>query len=99
MENVLQRRGLYLVFEKLRIIVYRNLFKRVFLLTKTVKMPLAAHLACLHRAGEEDATLDSLECVLSILIDQGYIKGYIAHERSFLVVSQTSAFPPISSVR
>eukprot|EP00160_Parvularia_atlantis_P015918 Unigene4797_Nuclearia_a/m.14666 Unigene4797_Nuclearia_a/g.14666 ORF Unigene4797_Nuclearia_a/g.14666 Unigene4797_Nuclearia_a/m.14666 type:complete len:410 (+) Unigene4797_Nuclearia_a:40-1269(+) len=98
LETPLQRRGLYFVFERLRLIAYRNLFKRALTIVKTHKLSLATLLTCLHVAGLADATTDDLECVLAVLIDRGFIKGYIAHDKGFLVVSQTNAFPPLTGI-
>ncbi|KAI7900741.1 uncharacterized protein BX663DRAFT_544623 [Cokeromyces recurvatus] len=43
--------------------------------------------------------MEDLECILVSLISQGYIRGYIQHQRQRLVLSKLNAFPPISSVR
>ncbi|KAI9487069.1 MAG: hypothetical protein EXX96DRAFT_627751 [Benjaminiella poitrasii] len=42
---------------------------------------------------------DDLECILVSLISQGYVRGYIQHQRQRLIVSKVNAFPPISAVR
>lgn len=40
--------------------------------------------------------LDDVECLLANMIHMGYIKGYISHEKSTVVLSKKLPFPPIS---
>ena len=42
---------------------------------------------------------DEIECIMANLIFRGYLKGYIAHAKGFLVVSKKLAFPAIGAVR
>ena len=87
------RIGVYLVFEQVRLLVYRNLFRRVFVLTNhNTRLNLSLFEVCLGSMGVE-ADLDEIECILANLIVQGKIKGYISHEKRFLVVSKTEPFP------
>jgi len=41
---------------------------------------------------------EQIRCVLANLIYSGYIKGYISHQHSKLVVSKGVAFPPLSDL-
>jgi hypothetical protein len=96
----------YLVLEKLRTVILRNLFKQLYLLAPAprhqLKLPMLA--AVMHSLGQTSATagetggatesLDELECTLANLIYSGYIKGYIAHEKRVLVLSKANPFPP-----
>ena len=41
---------------------------------------------------------EEVECVLANLIYKGYIKGYLSHQHSKLVVSKGNAFPPLREV-
>jgi len=43
--------------------------------------------------------LDEIECVLSSLIYQQYIMGYISHEKRYLILSKDKPFPKLNSVR
>lgn len=53
---------------------------------------------------KQQVDLDETECILCILIEKvrkffyskGLMKGYIAHEKSFLVLSQKDPFPKVS---
>ncbi len=40
---------------------------------------------------------DEVECLLSTLIYQGYMKGYIAHNQQKVVVSTSNSFPKIEN--
>lgn len=42
---------------------------------------------------DEDVDLDEVECILSNLIYQGKIKGYISHEKRTLIISKADPFP------
>jgi hypothetical protein len=94
--DFLRTKGVFLVVEKLRLIAYRNLFKRIFLLQgKADKISLKMATTLLTNLGIE-MDIDELECILANLIYQGMIKGYLAHAHSYLVVSLKNTFPPIS---
>jgi hypothetical protein len=55
--------------------------------------------------GEEEESLvssvnvDELECLLANLIDKGYMKGYLAHEKQFVVLSKADPFPALLSIK
>lgn len=85
--------GVYLVLEYVRMIAYRNLFRRVYLLQgSNTKLLLQSFEAALEFLGE-DVDNDAVECLLANLIFQGRVKGYISHEKKFMIVSKTDAFP------
>ncbi|CAB0002011.1 unnamed protein product [Nesidiocoris tenuis] len=73
------KNGIYLILERLRIVTYRNLFKKVYLLEKQPVVPLQDLLAALRLVDREDTTLEEANCILANLIHQGKIKGYISH--------------------
>lgn len=60
--------GIYLILEKLKIITYRNLFKKVYLLMKTHQIPIEAFLVALKFMKVEDIDLDEVHCILANLI-------------------------------
>jgi hypothetical protein len=93
--------GVYLVLEQVKTIAYRNLFKRLYLLANTTRLNLASVLAVLtgDTVGEKDMDLDELECVLANLIYQGKVKGYISHQKHFLILSKSDPFPIAAVVR
>ena len=97
-------KGVYLLLEKLKVSVYRNLFRLVYLHVwgpqvearggnekERVQLPLAVLLKCMKGMGV-DMGMDELECVLANLIFNGQIKGYIAHQRC-VVLSKADPFP------
>uniref|UniRef100_A0A8C4RKT8 PCI domain-containing protein 2 n=1 Tax=Erpetoichthys calabaricus TaxID=27687 RepID=A0A8C4RKT8_ERPCA len=97
-ETFFIRCGIFLILEKLKIITYRNLFKKVYLLLKTHQLPLDAFLVSLKFMQVEDVDIDEVQCILANLIYMGHIKGYISHQHQKLVVSKQNPFPPLSSV-
>ncbi|KAL0614457.1 PCI domain-containing protein 2 [Plecturocebus cupreus] len=62
------RCGIFLILEKLKIITYRNLFKKVYLLLKTHQLSLDAFLVALKFMQVEDVDIDEVQCILANLI-------------------------------
>ncbi|KAM7111204.1 PCI domain-containing protein 2 isoform 10-T10 [Molossus nigricans] len=97
-ETFFIRCGIFLILEKLKIITYRNLFKKVYLLLKTHQLSLDAFLVALKFMQVEDVDIDEVQCILANLIYMGHIKGYISHQHQKLVVSKQNPFPALSTV-
>nr|CDS34539.2 hypothetical transcript [Hymenolepis microstoma] len=87
--------GIYLILEKLKMITYRNLFKRIAQILNTHLLPIGAFMKALKMMGVEDIDEDETECILANLIYEGKIKGYLAHQQQKLVVSKLQPFPPL----
>ncbi|XP_045422632.1 PCI domain-containing protein 2 isoform X6 [Lemur catta] len=96
-ETFFIRCGIFLILEKLKIITYRNLFKKVYLLLRTHQLSLDAFLVALRLMQVEDVDIDEVQCILANLIYMGHIKGYISHQHQKLVVSKQNPFPPLST--
>lgn len=103
-DNVMQKyeaffidTGIYIIVEKLKIIAYRNLFKKVYLILQTHQIDLQHFLNALKFVGEDEITMDETHCIVANLIAEGRIKGYISYQHNKLVVSkQTSPFPSLN---
>jgi len=90
-------KGIFLILEKLRYIVYRNLFRKVYLYNskkdpKNSHLLNLSHLQAALRINGVEMCLDELECILANLIYQGSMKGYIAHKKC-VVLSKKEPFP------
>jgi nuclear mRNA export protein PCID2/THP1 len=92
------RLGVYLVLEQVKVIAYRNLFRRVYTVTNNTRLRLPIFEAVMNWLGDE-ATLDEVECIVSNLIVQGKVKGYINHEKWTLVLSKMEPFPKRAVVK
>lgn len=90
--------GVYLVLEQTKMIAYRNLFRKIFLLTNSTRLNLQAFVIALQWMGQ-DTDIDEVECLLTNLIYQNKIKGYISHEKRFMIVSKTDPFPKSAVVK
>lgn len=97
-EDFFIKNGIYLVLERLKIITYRNLFKKVYLLLKTHQIPIDAFLVAVKLMKIEDVDLDEVQCIVANLIYEGKIKGYISFQHQKLVVSKQNAFPPLATL-
>lgn len=87
------RIGVFLVLEQVKIIAYRNLIKRIYIATGNNTRLNLGVIESVMKTLVHDIDLDEIECILSNLIFQGKIKGYISHQKSFLVLSKTDPFP------
>lgn len=90
--------GIYLIVEKLKLIAYRNLFKKVYLALNTHQIPVLSLLVALQMYGMEDIDMDETECLLANLIYEGKIKGYISYQHKKLVISKQNPFPSLSTI-
>lgn len=93
--------GVYLFLEKLKMTTYRNLFKTLARLLNTAQIPIEIYVDMLKFLGETDMDNDICQCILSNLIFEGKIKGYISHKFNKLVISKDFkiAFPRLSSIQ
>mmetsp|Transcript_52939 Transcript_52939/g.106112 ORF Transcript_52939/g.106112 Transcript_52939/m.106112 type:complete len:421 (-) Transcript_52939:279-1541(-) len=105
--DVFIKQGTYLVLEKAKTLVYRNLVKKVHRLTSELKAKAAGEeggsaAATTVKLGDVEAALkvcgeplspDEVECTVANLIYNGHVKGYISHKQRVLVLSKTNPFP------
>ena len=95
------RHGSYLLVERAKTIAYRNFFKIVHELhpAGTTKLDISAFKTCLDAVGLKNSMdKEEIECVVANLIYKGYIKGYLSHQHSKLVVSKANGFPALRDV-
>lgn len=90
--------GIYLIIDKLKIIAYRNLFRKVYLILDKHQIPVEALQTALVSLGQTDVDLDETQCIVANLIYEGKIKGYISHQHRKVVVSKQNPFPPLTSL-
>ncbi|XP_018417753.1 PREDICTED: PCI domain-containing protein 2 isoform X2 [Nanorana parkeri] len=67
-ETFFIRCGIYLILEKLKIITYRNLFKKVYLLLRTHQLSLDAFFVALKFMQVKDVDIDEVNCIAANLI-------------------------------
>jgi hypothetical protein len=106
-EDEFVKRRIYLTLERGRDIALRNLLRKVFLAggfeepkednatpVRRTRIPLAEFQAAISMgSGGEAIDPDEVECLLSNMIYKDLMKGYIARERGFVVLSKKGAFP------
>lgn len=92
------RSGTFLLLERVRMIVQRNLLKQLLnggFAPAVGKSPLLP-LATIQKAFEIHGVimdLDELECVMANLMYRGIVKGYISHQKRTVVLKETESFP------
>jgi len=88
----------FLIIEKLKNVVYRNVCKAVLTSHKPeTRFPIHYFQAALKLKGCA-MELDEVECIVATLIGNGFIKGYISHQHAKVVLSKDKAFPPLSAL-
>ncbi|KAK7750108.1 COP9 signalosome (CSN) subunit [Diatrype stigma] len=104
-EDEFIKRRIYLTLERGRDIALRNLLRKVFIAggyeeskngaapVRRTRIPVAEFAAAMKVKGGVDIDTDEVECLLANMIYKNLMKGYIAHERGFVVLSKTGAFP------
>lgn len=92
------RMGIFLVLEQVKIIAYRNLFKRIYLIKDNAHLWLGVLESVMRYLGE-DADLDEIECIVANLIFQGHVKGYLSHQRRHLILSKVNPFPTSTIIK
>lgn len=93
-EEVFIGKALFLSVEKMRMLVYRSLIRKMFN-AFGLKIVLDKIVEALAKFCHKEVSRDELECILANMIFRGYIKGYISHKVGYLVLSKKNAFPPV----
>ncbi|TKR80180.1 hypothetical protein L596_014296 [Steinernema carpocapsae] len=91
--------GIFLMLERLKVITYRTLFKRIATILNSSKIPISAFLCAVHYLGETDMDEAEAACIIANLIAQKKVKGYISHQHKVVVISKQDPFPALSSIR
>lgn len=105
-EDEFVKRRIYLTLERGRDIALRNLLRKVFIAggfeepkepgaapLRRTRIPLAEFVAAISLGSQQQLDTDEVECLLANMIYKGLMKGYIAREKAFVVLSKTGAFP------
>ncbi|XP_020803888.1 PCI domain-containing protein 2 homolog [Drosophila serrata] len=90
------RSGIYLAVQKLKNIVYRSLFKKVFIIRKSHELEMSEFQEALKFVGVKDVKLDQVHCIVANLICEGKINGKITGNQK-LVISEQDPFPALIS--
>mmetsp|Transcript_36003 Transcript_36003/g.88595 ORF Transcript_36003/g.88595 Transcript_36003/m.88595 type:complete len:404 (+) Transcript_36003:126-1337(+) len=85
-------KSIYLLLHKLKLCVYRNLFKRAYNVEKKPQTKLETFVCAVRACGCEDVSAEQVECMLANLIHQGLVKGYIAHKQQTVVLKKDDPF-------
>lgn len=97
--DFLWRYGIYLIIERLRPIALRNLIKKVAKLADSHLVDIQLVLAAVRLVQpDEDVKIEEVHCIISNLIYEGKIKGYLSIGHQKVVLSKTNPFPPIAEL-
>lgn len=100
--------GIYFTLEKLKGLVYRNIFKKVAKIVNTHQIPInnfvnainyfQSNRGKIQLAEDERVTCEEVHCLLANLIAENKLKGYIALQQQILVISKQNPFPKLSNI-
>ncbi|KAI8837835.1 hypothetical protein BC829DRAFT_404917 [Chytridium lagenaria] len=91
----LQRhRFLTIARHRFNIAVFRNLFRKIQTVFPKVMLFETVERAC-RFSGLYDFTIEDAECIAQSLMDHGYMKGYISHNKKSIMLSSKDPFPKI----
>ncbi|KAI8337787.1 hypothetical protein BD560DRAFT_413111 [Blakeslea trispora] len=97
-EPLLIRQGTYFAMEKAESIAIRQLFRKVFVIMGfNTRIPIGTFKQALTFEGMSIG-LEEAEWMLANMIYKGYMKGYLSHEKMFLVLSKDNPFPQVAQV-
>lgn len=96
--DFLWRYGIYLIIERLRPIALRNLFKKVAKCANSHLVDLEMILNAVRMVQPGDIKIEEVHCMLSNLIYEGRIKGYLSIGHQKLVLSKTNPFPSFAEL-
>lgn len=98
------QKELFLIIQlHLKNLILRNLFRRIVLVASSMpgatdsRLPLSS-LQAGFAVYKLEQGRDEVECWLANLISEGYVKGYISHDKGILVLSKKNPFPPPSTL-
>lgn len=98
--------GIYFTLEKLKVLVYRNIFKKVAKIVQNHQIPLNHFVDAINYyqsnrnrielADDDKMTMEEVHCLLANLIADNKLKGYISLQHQKLVISKQNPFPKLS---
>ncbi|KAI8901557.1 hypothetical protein BC833DRAFT_577002 [Globomyces pollinis-pini] len=99
-QNTLIKWGTFLTLERARLLVVRQLFRNMWMMSDrpsrmTVQMLATGVRLSMHQTLSDP---DQVCCLIVNCIDRGYLKGYLSHEKQTLVLKKGDPFPPISGL-
>ncbi|KAI8997447.1 hypothetical protein BDB01DRAFT_713422 [Pilobolus umbonatus] len=97
-EALLIRQGTYFAIEKAESIAIRQLFRKVFIILGcNTRIPIQKFNDALDFEGLK-IEIEEAEWMLANMIFKGYMRGYLSHEKMFVVLSKDNPFPPVAQV-
>ncbi|KAF7490023.1 PCI domain-containing protein 2 [Sarcoptes scabiei] len=100
--------GIYFTLEKLKALVYRNIFKKVAKIVNSHQISLTYFVDAINYyrsdrnrielIDDERVSCEEVHCLLANLIAENKLKGYISLQHQKLVISKQNPFPKLSSV-
>ncbi|KAJ5078903.1 pci domain-containing protein [Anaeramoeba ignava] len=90
-QTLFLKKGIFVIFQSIRILVFRNFMKKFHSIIQNTKIPIEDIQKGLNIIGV-DICDNEIKCILSILIYQERIRGYISYTHPFLVLAKKDPF-------
>jgi tetratricopeptide (TPR) repeat protein len=97
-QNKFIKQGIFIMLEGLKLLAFRNLFKRTAKILEISQVKIASLVTALSVAGVKSISFLEIECILVNLIDKKWLKGYISSGQKTLVLSRVDPFPKIAEI-
>ena len=95
-ERLLIKWGTLLLLERIRLMVARTLFKKVYMIMNNQSViPVSIFENALSVSMNRKCEPDECIVLMCNMIDSGFMKGYISYEKQMVVLKQDGAFPLI----
>ena len=88
--------GIYVMIESLKLLAFRNLFKRTVKIMQSSQVKLSSFSTALAVAGVKNISILEIECIITNIINKKWIKGYISSSQKTVVFSKLDPFPKIT---
>jgi hypothetical protein len=95
-QTVLIKWGTWLVIERVRLLVLRQLFRKIWsIMEKPSRVGIEVFKRGIELSMNSSVDTDHVHCLVVNLIDRSYLKGYISYEKNTVVLSNRDPFPKI----
>lgn len=88
--------GTWLVIERIRLLAVRQLFRKIWVIVNNSRISISILKRGVSVATQEDISSEHVCCLIVNLIDKGFMKGYLSHEKQTLVLSAKNPFPNLN---
>ena len=91
------QQGIIVIMDSLKLLVYRNLFKKVHAILRENQITMSTFARALKAIGVTDVSLLEIECIFINLIFNNWLKATINSPSKIVIFRDTTPFPKITN--